>query len=101
MAIGSFQREFWKLSNATRPFLRLSLSWGPPLVGPIFYALSDGYTTESDEISYKTTQSVALNILSENLLKFPSGVPLFLVDHTRSSTCVFLTQQQSKPSPSD
>ncbi len=70
-------------------------------MGLFFYALSDIETTESDLNVVITTLSVPINILSENLLKFPSEVPLFLVDHTRSKTCVFLTPQQSRVSPSD
>jgi hypothetical protein len=62
-------------------------------VGLFFYALSDIQMTNSDLLSRYITLSVFRNILSENLLKFPSGVPLFLVDHTRSNTCVFLTPQ--------
>ena len=67
-------------------------------MGLFFYALSDIETTESDLNVVITTLSVHVNILSENLLKFSSGVPLFLVDHTRSNTCVFLTPQQSRHS---
>lgn len=72
-----------------------------PSVGLFFYALSDFHMTISDYFIGIYTQSGDVIILSENLLKFALGVPLFLVDHTRSNTCVFLTPQQSRPSPSD
>ena len=70
-------------------------------MGLFFCALSDVEMTDSGSFPSITTPSVQVNILSENLLKFPSEVPLFLVDHTRSKTCVFLTPQQSRVSPSD
>ena len=72
----------------------------PTTGGPLFYALSDVRMTHSDVFISYITNSGGLNILSENLLKFSSGVPLFLVDHTRSNTCVFLTLQQLRPSQS-
>jgi len=66
-------------------------------VGLFFYAQSDIGMTDSGLSVVYITLSVYINILSENLFKFLSGVPLFLVDHTRSNTCVFLTPQQSRP----